>query len=307
VTQPKGTIKVLPPKTRKRMRGIEKGLYLLPAIVIFSVFMVWPIIYDIYLSFFEWNMVSPNKRFIGLDNYKALLTDDNFMKALGNTAIYVLLMLFFCFVIPYLLSYILGKLVSKGSTVYRALLFFPSLLSLAVAAIIFMWLFNSVSGPVAELFKLMGSESPKWFTASGYVIFILSVITAWRCFGYNLIIFLAAIVEVPVELIEAAKLEGASNWRIFWKIVLPLTSSTALYVFIVTFVMGLQYVYTPIHMITKGGPNQASTNLVYVIYQYGFRFFQTGRAAAVAIISLVIFLFVLYLQKRLERMVHYEN
>ncbi|MEA5002869.1 MAG: sugar ABC transporter permease [Christensenella sp.] len=291
----------------KKKKKLEKLLYLLPAIVIFCVFMVWPIIYNVYLSTMEWNMVSPVKTFVGADNYVGVFQDTGFWKALGNTGIYVALMMGMCFVVPYFFSYIMGKLITKGNKGYRALMFFPSLLSLAVAAIVFMWLFNSVSGPVAEIFRAFGHESPQWFTTPGYVILVLSITTAWRCFGYNLIVFLAAIVEVPIELLEAAKLEGASNWKIFWKIVVPLTSPTALYVFIITFVMGLQYVFTPIQMITKGGPNMASTNLVYLIYQYGFQFFQTGRAAAVAIISLIIFLLVLYLQKRLEKRVHYEN
>ena len=286
---------------------MEKFAYLLPAIVIFFVFMVWPILYNLYLSTMEWNMVSPVKKFVGLDNYASVFSDPGFLRALGNTGLYVLLMMLFCFVAPYFFSYVIGKLITKGEKIYRALMFFPSLLSLAVAAIVFMWLFNSVSGPVAEIFQLFGRESPHWFTTSGYVIVALSIATGWRSFGYNLIVFLGAIVEVPVELIEAAKLEKASNWKIFWRIVVPLTSPTALYVFIITFVMGLQYVFTPIQMITKGGPNMASTNLVYLIYQYGFQFFQTGRAAAVAIISLVIFLLVLFLQNRLNKKVHYEN
>lgn len=291
----------------KKHRKLEKLLYLLPAITIFSVFMVWPIVYNMYLSTMEWNMVSPTKKFVGLDNYTSVFQDPGFLKALGNTGLYVLLMMLFCFAAPYFYSYVMGKLITKGAKIYRALMFFPSLLSLAVAAIVFMWLFNSVSGPVAEIYELFGHESPRWFSASGYVIVVLSIATGWRSFGYNLIVFLGAIVEVPVELIEAAKLEKASNWKIFWKIVFPLTSPTALYVFIITFVMGLQYVFTPIQMITKGGPNMASTNLVYLIYQYSFQFFQTGRAAAVAIISLIIFLLVLLLQNRLNKKVHYEN
>lgn len=291
----------------KKHRKLEKLLYLLPAITIFSVFMVWPIVYNMYLSTMEWNMVSPTKKFVGLDNYTSVFQDPGFLKALGNTGLYVLLMMLFCFAAPYFYSYVMGKLITKGAKIYRALMFFPSLLSLAVAAIVFMWLFNSVSGPVAEIYELFGHESPRWFSASGYVIVALSIATGWRGFGYNLIVFLGAIVEVPVELIEAAKLEKASNWKIFWKIVFPLTSPTVLYVFIITFVMGLQYVFTPIQMITKGGPNMASTNLVYLIYQYSFQFFQTGRAAAVAIISLIIFLLVLLLQNRLNKKVHYEN
>lgn len=251
-------------------------------------------------------MVS-EKKFVGLENYINMFSDSNFIKALGNTFLYVAFMMIFCFILPYFFSYVLGQLVKKGVNWYRAIMFFPSLLSLAVAATVFRWIFNAVSGPVAILFSTVGAESPKWLAASGWVIFTLSLITGWRCFGYNLVVFLAAVVEVPSELIEAAKLERASNWAIFWKIVLPLTSSTALYVFVVSFVFGLQYVFTPIHMLTAGGPDQASTNLVYVIYQYGFSFFQSGRAAAVAIVSLIIFMAVVVIQKRLEKAVHYEN
>ena len=306
----KGRVKPVFGKTPgfwKKHRKLEKFVYLLPSITIFCVFMVWPIVYNMYLSTMEWNMVSPTKKFVGFDNYKNVFSDPGFLKALGNTGLYVLLMMVFCFVAPYFYSYVMGKLITRGANLYRALMFFPSLLSLAVAAIVFMWLFNSVSGPVAEIYELFGHESPHWFTTSGYVIVALSIATGWRSFGYNLIVFLGAIVEVPIELIEAAKLEKASNWKIFWRIVFPLTSPTALYVFIITFVMGLQYVFTPIQMITKGGPNMASTNLVYLIYQYSFQFFQTGRAAAVAIISLIIFLLVLLLQNRLNKRVHYEN
>lgn len=293
-------------RNRRIKRKLETFLYLLPAITIFLVFIVWPILYNLQLSFFSWNMVS-TKQFIGLDNYIGLFTDKDFIKALGNTVLYVLFMMIFCFVMPYFFSFVLGQLVKKGQQLYRAIMFFPSLLSLAVAATVFRWIFNAVNGPATLLLNMMGMEAPKWLAQSGWVIFVLSLVTGWRCFGYNLVIFLAAIIEIPKDLIEAAKLENASNWTIFWKIVIPLTSSTALYVFVVSFVFGLQYVFTPIHMLTAGGPNQASTNLVYIIYQYGFSFFQSGRAAAVAVVSLVLFLLVVALQKRLERNVHYEN
>lgn len=292
---------------KKKNQSWLKALFLAPSIAVFLVFMVWPVCYNLYLSFFEWNMVSPTKTFVGFKNYTGIVKDGEFLKALSNTAVYVVILLITCFVIPYVVSYVMAFLIKKGTGIYRSLLFFPSLLSLAVAAVVFMWIFNPISGPLSEFFKLFGKESPKWFVTPGYVIFALSIITAWKSFGYNLIVFLAAVVEVPKELIEAAKLEKASNWTIFWSIVRPLTSSTALYVFVITFVFGLQYVFTPIDMITKGGPNQSSTNLVYIIYQYGFTFFQSGRAAAVAIITLVVFLGIVIFQKHLEKKVHYEN
>ena len=294
-------------KVRLIYDKIRPFIYLLPAIVIFGLFIVYPICYNLYLSFFDWNMVSPDKEFVGFANYSAFLTSKEFKQAAINTIGYILILLFFCFVLPYFVSFILGLVIKKGSKFYRAVLFFPSLLSLAVAAIVFQWLFNAVNGPIALVLNELGLKSPNWFQTPKYVIVAIGILVAWRGFGYNLIIYLASIVEVPAELIEAARLENASNWTIFWKIVLPLTSPTALYVFIVTFSFSLQWIVTPINMLTAGGPNNASNSLVYIIYQYAFRFFKSGAAAAAAIVTLVIFLTVIVIEKKLEKKVHYEN
>ncbi len=293
---------------RRRLWGkLQPLLYLSPAIIIFAIFMVYPICYNLYLSFFEWNMVSPDMDFVGIKNYTRFLTSPEFMQAMLNTVGYIVILLIFCFALPYAVAYLLGLVIEKGSKFYRAVLFFPSLLSLAVAAIVFQWIFNAVNGPLALVLQKFGLTSPNWFQTPKYVIVALGVLVAWRAFGYNLIVYLAAVVEVPKELIEAAKLENTSNWTIFWKIVLPLTSPTALYVFIITFAFGLQWVVTPINMLTQGGPNNASTSLVYIIYQYAFRFFQSGAAAAAAIVTFVIFMTVVILEKYLEKKVHYEN
>ena len=115
-------------------------------------------------------------------------------------------------------------------------------------------------------------------------------------------------VAVPKEMIEAAKLENASNWVIFKKIILPMTSSTAIYVFTITVVFSLQHVLVPVNMLTQGGPDQGSSNLVYIVYQYGFTFFQTGKAAAYAVITMFVYMAFLYVKnKYLEKKVYYEN
>ena len=292
---------------RKIWDKIRPVIYLLPAIVIFALFVIYPICYNVYLSFYEWNMVSPTKDYVGLNNYTKFLSSTLFKQAGLNTIGYILILLFFCFILPYFVSFILGLVIKKGSKFYRAVLFFPTLLSLAVAAVVFQWLFNSVNGPISIMLNAVGLKSPNWFQTPRYVVFAIGLLVAWRGFGYNLIIYLAAIVDVPRDLIEAAKLEGTSNWTLFWRIILPLTSPTALYVFIVTFSFSLQWIVTPINMLTGGGPNNASNSLVYAIYQYAFKFFQSGMAAAVAIITLIIFLTVIVIEKELEKKVHYEN
>lgn len=292
---------------KKRRDARIWALLLAPATIIFLLFVVWPIIYNIYLSFYEWNMVSPNKTFVGADNYLNLLSDKSFLKSLGNTGWYVLILMVTCFAFPYFLSYVMVHLIDKGQETYRSILFFPSLVSLAVGSAIAFFMFNYVAGPVNSILKVFGINGPNWINTGGYVLLVLALVATWKTFGYNLIIFLAAVLEVPSELIEAAKLENATKATIFWKIVLPLTSSTAFYVFVVTFSYALSYLFTPISIITQGGPNDKSTNLVYQIYQYAFLNFQSGRAAATSIVTLLIVVLIVILYQALEKRVHYEN
>lgn len=283
-------------------------ILLVPAMSIFTAFVFWPILRTIYLSFFDWNMISRNKKFVLLDNYTGILTDPVVYKSLGNTFLYIIFLGIFNFILPYVFAYALALLISKMKSFYRAMIFFPSIISLVVASLIFLWLFNPMSGPISKVYEVFGIESPFWLKTNGLVILLVSIITAWKIFGYNLILLLAGVLEVPTELIESAKIDKLSNFQIFIYIVLPMTSSTALYVLIMTVVYGLQQVFVPINVLTQGGPNNGSTNLVYSIYQYAFTFFQTGRASALAIITTLFFFILISLKiKILEKGVYYEN
>ena len=283
-------------------------ILLVPVMSIFTVFVFWPILRTIYLSFFDWNMISRNKKFVMLDNYTGILADPVIYKSLGNTFLYIIFLGIFNFILPYIFAYALALIISKFKSFYRAMIFFQSIISLVVASLIFLWLFNPMSGPISKVYEIFGIESPFWLKTNGLVILLVSIITAWKIFGYNLILLLAGILEVPTELIESAKIDKLSNFQIFIYIVLPMTSSTALYVSIMTVVYGLQQVFVPINVLTQGGPNNGSTNLVYSIYQYAFTFFQTGRASALAIITTLFFFILISLKiKILEKGVYYEN
>lgn len=286
----------------------EAILYLLPAAVIFLVFYYWPLLQNMYISFFSWNMISPTMKYVGLENFIAILTSPELLKILFNTVLFVVIMLVLNFVLPYLYSFVLGHLVKHWNAFYRSALFLPSTLSLAVASILFLWIYNPLAGPLNIVLNWFSLESPRWFKENYLVIFAICTIIGWKVFGYNLIVMLAAMVAVPKELIEAAKLENASNWVILRYIILPMTSSTAIYVFTITVVFGLQYVLVPVNMLTQGGPDQGSSNLVYIIYQYAFTFFQAGRSAAYAVITMVCYLAFLFVKnKYLEKKVYYEN
>lgn len=283
-------------------------LFLLPSIFFFAVFSYWPLLQNLYLSFFSWNMVSPNMTFVGIENYTAVLGSEELIKILANTVVFVAIMLVLNFVLPYLFSFVLGHLIERGKGFYRSTLFMPATLSLAVASILFLWIYNPLAGPLSIVLSWFDLESPRWFKENWLVIFAICTIIGWKVFGYNLIVMLAAMLAVPKEMIEAAKLENASNWQIFKQIIIPMTSSTAIYVFTITVVFGLQYVLVPVNMLTQGGPDQGSSNLVYIIYQYAFVFFQTGKSAAFAIITMICYIaFLLFRTKYLEKKVYYEN
>ncbi len=283
-------------------------LYILPALSVFILFMFYPLVYTIYLSFFRWNMVAPNMKFVAFQNYIDLLTDPVTLQVFKNTALYIVILVLFNFLLPYILAYINTFLMKTGKHVYKALLFSSSLIALVVGAILFQWIFNPVSGPIAELASKANITLPVWSKTPGLVVLVISLVAVYKAFGYNFLILLSGMSSVPEELIEAARLEKASSGNIFRKIVMPLTSSTAIYILIMTVVQGLQYVFTPIKVLTQGGPNDASSNIIYRGYDYAFTFYETGISAALAIVTMIIFLFMLYLEFRyVEKGVYYEN
>lgn len=284
------------------------ALLLAPALLLLAAFTVWPLIYTIYLSFFDWNMISPNKTFVGFDNYIALFTSDTFRRIIVQTFVYILIFIILNTVITYIFAYVIAHLVKKGKVFYKAAIFTPSVISLVVGSMLFLWILNPVSGPVAMIFGWAGLSIPNWTVTEGFVIVVLSLIVGWKVFGYNFIVLYSGIVGIPNEIIEAAKMDNISKFRIFMDIIIPLSSATGFYILIMTIVQGLQYVFTPIRVVTQGGPNYSSSNLIYHSYQEAFDLFNTGVSAASSVITLVIFMFLLAMQFIfVERNVYYEN
>lgn len=283
-------------------------LFILPSLLVFAVFMFWPLIRTIYLSFFSWNMIRPTKTFVGFGNYIDLFKDPLTYKVMGNTVFYIIILLILNCAAPYILSFILSSVIKRGKGFYKSVIFLPSVISLVVGSILYLWILNPISGPAAVIAKLFGLTLPIWSKTDGLVIVVLSLITAWKIFGYNFIVVLAGVSGISSEVIEAAKLDKVPMHKIFLDIVLPMSSATGVYVFVMTIVQGLQYVFTPIKVITQGGPNNASSNAIYNAYQEAFVLYRTGNASAFAIVTMALFVALLILEfKYVERRVYYEN
>ncbi|WP_412523876.1 carbohydrate ABC transporter permease [Clostridium sp. JS66] len=283
-------------------------LFILPSLMVFAIFMFWPLLRTIYLSFFSWNMIKPTKDFVGLGNYIALFKDPLTYKVLKNTFAYIFILLILNCAAPYILSFILSVVIKKGKGFYKSVIFLPSVISLVVGSILYLWILNPVSGPLAVVSKFLGITMPVWSKRDGLVIVVLSIITTWKVFGYNFIVVLAGVSGVSKEVIEAAKLDNVPIYKIFLDIVLPMSSATGVYIFIMTIVQGLQYVFTPIKVITQGGPDNASSNAIYNAYQEAFVLYRTGNASAFAILTMLFFIILLILEfKFVEKGVYYEN
>lgn len=281
---------------------------LFPSVVIMAVFMFWPFLYTIYLSFFDWNMIKPTKEFVGLQNYINVLKDPITYKVFWNSAVYIFLLLAVNFTVPYIFAFILDFVIGKMNGFYKSAFFLPAFISLVVGSILFTWILNPVSGPVAVVMGWFGLDMPIWSKLDGWVIFVLSLITSWKIFGYNFILLYASINGISREIIEAARLDNVPLWKIFFHIVVPMSSATGIYIFIITIVQGLQFAFTPIKVITQGGPNYASSNVIYHAYHEAFVLYRTGHSAALSILTMGIFVILLILEfKYVERGIYYEN
>ena len=294
--------------SQKKRDTILAWAFVFPATFAFVIFMFWPLAYTVYLSFLKWNMVAPVKKYVGIKNYVDIIKDKDTIQIVVNTLLYIFILVIINFVVPYILSFVNTFVMKRGKSIYKSLLFIPSLISLVVGAIALQWIFNPISGPISGFLSEFGISMPTWSKTKGLVIFVISLVAVLKSFGYNFLVLLSGMGSVSEELIEAARLEKTPDRTIFRKIVMPLTSSTAIYVLIISIVQGMQYVFTPIKVLTEGGPNNASSNIIYGVYQEAFGFYNTGKASALSIMTMFIFLVLLFLEfKYVERGVYYEN
>lgn len=287
---------------------IKPYIYIAPAMIAFIVFVIGPFAYTFYLSFFNWNMISPTKEFVGLNNYIFILNDPVFFKVLINTMVYVFFLVITTFIVPYIISFIVAFVIKRFKGFYRSALFLPSVISLVIGSVLFTWMLNPISGPLAIVFDKFGLVIPNWSKSESWIIVVISVITTWKAFGYNFIVLLGGISGIDKSIIEAARLDGANNIRIFFDVVMPMSLHTGIFVFVTSIVQGLQYVFTPIKIISQGGPNYSSSNLIYQSYHEAFSLYRTGISSAMSILTMIIFLTLLYIEfKFVEGGVYYEN
>ena len=275
-----------------------------PNMLLFGVFTFWPLIYNAYLSFVQWDMLSPIKTWVGLENYRAMFADRDFGKILFNTLYFtggsVLITTRLGLAAALLLNQPL-----RGRNGVRMVLFAPTILSGAAIGVLWIYIFDPRYGLIDELLNIFGANSPNWLTNPVWAMPAVIIVYVWKNLGYAVVIFLAGLQAIPRELYEAARVDGASAWQRFRYVTLP-GLSPVMFFLVLTSILSSFQAFDIIKTMTDGGPVDATNTLIYYLYQQGFISFNAGRAGVTAVLLFSMMLAFTIVQLRYaERRVTY--
>ncbi|TBL81762.1 carbohydrate ABC transporter permease [Paenibacillus thalictri] len=291
---------------KRRIEGFKDFAFAIPALVALIAFIYYPLVNSFYLSFTNWNMTKPTKKFIGFDNYTYLLTSDTFYKVLKVTFTYTILDVIITLGLGLLLA-LLFNVASRSFGFMRAVIFMPHYISMVIVSMIFLWIFNGQYGLLNELLKIFGMEPIHWLTNTKTALWVLVVVASWKGIGFAMIIFIGGLRSIPLDYYEASGLDGASKWTQFFKITLPLLSPTTLFLVVTHFISSMQ-VFQSVDIMTNGGPLESTKAMVYWIYEMAFDEFKTGRASALVVIFFIIIVLLTSVQMYIsKKKVHYEG
>jgi len=299
----------LPRKTSSARRLQDKltiVLFLLPAIVLFSIFLVYPIFQSVYYSLFSWKGFGPVVDFIGLNNFKRILTDWIFIKAVGNGLLIVVLSLTIQLPLSLALALMVGRNL-RGRAFFRTIFFMPYVLSEVITGIMWLILYNpdSKRGFINALLTLIpGLKAQPWLGDTRTVLLAIFVVLTWKYFGFHMLLYMAGLQNIPPEIEEAALIDGVNKRQMITYITIPLIGST-IRTSVYLSVLGSLQVFALVWIMTKGGPVNASEVMSTYMYRFSFVRFQLGYGSAVAIVMLLISLVFSLAYLRLVRQADY--
>lgn len=280
-------------------------LFLMPNLVGFLIFTLLPVFASLILSFTDWDLLTSLK-WVGFSNFVRMFSDEIFLKVMKNTLLFVVITVPTRMALALLVAVALNQKL-RGTLVFRTAFFMPVISSTVAIALVWQWIFNADFGPLNNiLFALGMSNPPNWLTSTRYAMPALMIVSIWQGIGFNMVIFLAGLQGIPEQLYEAAEIDGASRWKQFWKITLPMLSPTTFFVMVMTTIGSFQ-VFDLAMIMTEGGPANATNTLVYHIYRNAFQFFHMGYAAALAwVLFVIVFMITLFQFRKQDTWVNYD-
>lgn len=277
---------------------IAAWLFLAPALVLLGLFVLYPIADLVYLSFTSGSFTRTGVHWVGLRNYLRLVVTPDFWQVLGNTVYFTIATVIPSLVIPLGLAVALNQVVKLRDWL-RTAYFIPSITSLVAVGLGFRWLFQT-DGPVNQFLLMLGWEPVPWLSSTTWAMPVIIGLSAWKQLGFNLVVFLAGLQTIPQSRYEAAELDGANGWRVFWHITLPGLRPTLVFAVVTTAIFTLRS-FEQVYVMTGGGPLNSTNVLVYYIYDEAFAKFDFGYAAAAATLLLALAIALVYIQLKLTQ------
>lgn len=284
-------------------------LFLLPSFLVFAVFTFFPVIFSLVICFYRWNL--PRQPiYIGLENFKWLFTDPidapAFRQSVFNSFYYALGGIPLNMAISLLIALFLNRRL-RGVEFFRMAYFLPTITSTVAVSVVWMWIYHPADyGLLNSLFLKLGLSPQAWLRDPDLAMPALIAMGIWKGMGYNVIIFLAGLQNIPTHLYEAAEIDGAGGWDKFRRITWPLLGPTTFYILVIAVINSLK-AFAQMHVMTQGGPLGRTTTIVYYLYQQGFETFRLGKASVVAAVLFVLLLVLTFVQfKTVGSRVYYD-
>ncbi|MCB9103413.1 MAG: sugar ABC transporter permease [Anaerolineales bacterium] len=280
---------------KARSRGYKPGerpwtacLYILPGFIIYAVFVLWPILDTLRYSFYEWSGFS-SPSFIGLDNYIKLYSDEIFRKALVNNLWFIVFYTVFPIVIGLFLTALMTRRRLPGMTLFRTGLFMPYVMAMVVVGVVWRWIYNPATGPLNQALRAVGLDAlaRPWLGDFDLALPAVGVVGTWVQFGFCMVLFIAGVQRIDEMLYDAAKLDGANEWRQFWHITLPGLRNEISVAMVTTLIAALR-IFDLVFVTTRGGPGNETMVVALHIYRNAFAINRVGYAAAIAVVLTIV-------------------
>lgn len=274
----------------KPWQRLTPYLYLLPAIALLALWTYWPLLQTVELSFYDWNLLPDTPRdFVGIENYAEVLVLPEMRQAVWNTVIYTAAFAVFSLVLPLLIALLSQHVRGRWKTFYQALIFVPFLLTPIASAAVWRWLFAQNGGAIPTALDLIGIEMGSVFRDPALAIWAIIIMVGWQMLGFGVLVTSAGLAGISPEYGQAASLDGAGAMTVVRKITLPLLSPTLVFLGLMTLLLAAQWTYPIIDVLTQGGPSNGTTNIYYILYQFGFQNFDTGLSSAAGVLFFFAF------------------
>jgi multiple sugar transport system permease protein len=288
--RPRSGTEERPPKPSQRERqGLPAAGFLAPFLVLYLLFIIGPALYGLLMSFFNTSLVRPGLgSFAGLGNYAEALQSSDFWSSLWHTVWFTILTTVPLIVLAFVLA-LLADRVKTGRWFFRLAFFAPYILPSAVVALIWIFIYTPGLGLIETALGNIGITSPNWLGDPNWAMPSLAVTTIWWTVGFNFVLYLAGLQEIPRDLYEASSMDGASPWQQIRRITIPLLARTTTLVAVLQVIASLK-VFDQMYIMTSGGPNFATRSILELVYDEGFTNFRTGYAAALSMLFFIVVL-----------------